>query len=58
MTTVSQTSSFLRPAGAADLVAKARIIKRGRALVYGEVSLYAGAPEKPVAHVTSTYLLL
>jgi uncharacterized protein (TIGR00369 family) len=58
ITTVSQSSSFLRPAANKDLIAHASIIKLGRSLVYGEVTLYTGTPEKPVAHVTSTYMLL
>jgi uncharacterized protein (TIGR00369 family) len=58
MTTVSQSSSFLRPATDADLVAVARVIKRGRQIVYGEVNLYTGDPDKPVAHITSTNMLL
>ena len=58
LTTVNQTASFLRPAADADLVAEARIIKPGRTLIYGEVSLYAGDAAKPVAHATSTYMLL
>ena len=58
MTTVSQTSAFLRPATDDDLVAVARVIKRGRQIVYGEINLYTGDPDKPVAHVTNTNMLL
>ncbi len=58
MTTVSQTSAFLRPATDNDLVAVARVIKRGKQIVYGEVNLYTGDPDNPVAHVTSTNMLL
>ncbi len=58
MTTISQTSSFLRPVADKDLIAHARIIKSGRVIVYGEVSLYTDMPDKPVAHITSTYMLL
>lgn len=58
MTTVSQSSSFLRPASNQDLIAEARIIKLGRSIVYGEVSLFTDTPQKPVAHITSTYMLL
>ncbi len=58
MTTVSQSTSFLRPASDADLIAHARLIKPGRTLMYGEVSLYTQSPEKPVSHVTSTYMLV
>jgi uncharacterized protein (TIGR00369 family) len=58
MTTVNQTSSFLRPADGKELYAEARVIKRGRTIMYGEVILHSGIREKPVAHVTSTYMLL
>ncbi len=58
MTTVSQSTSFLRAAADKDLVAHASIIKLGRTIVYGEVNIYTDAPEKPVAHITSTYMLL
>lgn len=58
MTTVSQTSSFLRPAAEADLVAKAHIIKPGRTIMYGEVNLFAGDMNKPIAHATSSYMML
>mgnify|MGYP002713165687 CR=1 FL=1 len=58
MTTVSQSTSFLRPAAEADLIAHANIIKKGRAVVYGEVYLYTETADKPIAHVTCTYMLL
>ena len=58
MTTVSQSTSFLRPAAEKDLMARASLIKLGRSLVYGEVNLYSDSPEKPVAHVTITCMLL
>jgi uncharacterized protein (TIGR00369 family) len=58
MTTVSQSSSFLRAAADKDLIADAGVIKLGRTIVYGEVNIYTETPEKPVAHITSTYMLL
>ena len=58
ITTLNQTASFLRPAADADLVAEARIIKPGRSIIYGEVTLFAGEAAKPVAHATSSYMLL
>ncbi len=58
MTTVSQSSSFLRAAADKDLIADANVIKLGRTIVYGEVNIYTDVPEKPVAHITSTYMLL
>jgi uncharacterized protein (TIGR00369 family) len=58
MTTVSQSSSFLRAAADKDLISHASIIKMGRTIVYGEVNIYTDTADKPVAHVTSTYMLL
>jgi acyl-coenzyme A thioesterase PaaI-like protein len=52
---VTLTASFLRPARASDLIAHARIVRRGRRLTYLEATLSSdGAPE-PVAHVVATY---
>ena len=58
MTTVSQSSSFLRAATEADMMAHASIIKPGRTIVYGEVYLYTQSADKPIAHVTNTTMLL
>ncbi|NKB35938.1 MAG: thioesterase [Gammaproteobacteria bacterium] len=58
MTTVSQSSSFLRAATEADMMVHASIIKPGRTIVYGEVYLYTLGPDKPIAHVTNTTMLL
>lgn len=51
--------NFLRPAVARrDLLARARILKRGRRVVYGAVDLWEeGDPARLVAHATSSYLL-
>ena len=51
--------AFLRPAvGARDLLARARILKRGRRVVYGVVDVAQdGAPDRLVAHATTTYVL-
>ena len=58
MTTVSQSSSFLRPAADKDLIAHASVKKLGRTIVYGEINVYTDSPDKSVAHITSTYMLL
>jgi uncharacterized protein (TIGR00369 family) len=58
VTTVNQTTSFLRPAADADLMAEAKVIKPGRTIVYGEVTLHTGNREKPIAHATSTVMVL
>lgn len=58
LTTINQTSAFLRPAANSDLFAEARIIKPGRTIMYGEVNLYTDDASKPVAHATSSYMML
>ena len=58
MTTVNQCTTFLRPAAEGDLVGDARLVRMGRQMVYGEVTLHSDNPSKPVAHITSNYMLL
>jgi uncharacterized protein (TIGR00369 family) len=57
MATVDQTTSFLRPIANADVVAKARVLKLGRSLVFGEVAIYAADSDELAANVTTTYAL-
>jgi acyl-coenzyme A thioesterase PaaI-like protein len=52
---VNLNISFLRPARAADLVAEARIVRRGSRLHYLECWLKSDGDAEPCAHVTSTY---
>jgi uncharacterized protein (TIGR00369 family) len=47
--------NFLRKPGHADLLADARLLRVGRRLVYGEVTIRSDGEDGPVAHVTSTY---
>ncbi len=50
--------NFLRPAVGGDVLAKARVIKMGRRLAYGEVHLLmADGGERLIAHATSSYAL-
>lgn len=50
--------NFLRRPGAGqDIVAVCRLLKVGRTLAVGEVSLYSDGTEQPVAHVVGTYAL-
>ena len=58
VTTVSQNTSFLRPAMATDVVANGRAIKTGRTLIFTEVTLSSAADGKHVAHGTSTFAVL
>ncbi len=58
VTTVSQNTSFLRPAIGVDVLAKGRVIKSGRTLIFLDVALYSAPDDKQVAHATSTFALL
>lgn len=49
--------TFLRPVPASDLIAEARIIRRGKRLVYLETYLYSEGDPEAVGHVTSTYAI-
>jgi uncharacterized protein (TIGR00369 family) len=49
------TITFLRPARASDLIAEARIVRRGSRLYYLECWLKSDGEDEPCAHITSTY---
>ncbi len=54
--TTSLNINFLqRPAPGADLLAEAKLLKLGKRLAVGEVSIFSEGDEMPVAHVTCTY---
>ncbi len=55
--TTSLTINFLRKPGTADVVADARMLKLGKRLAVGEVTLFSEDTGEgdPVAHVTGTY---
>ncbi len=57
MATTNQNTSFFRAVVGRDVIARGRILKPGRLLMFGEVTLYADGDERPAAHVTSTYAL-
>lgn len=56
--TVSQNTSFMRPAIGSDIIATGRVIKAGRSLVFGEVSLSMDHDERIVTVGSSTYAVL
>ena len=58
MTTVDQTSHFLKPAANADVLADARIVRIGRSMAFGQVMLTPAFDVKPVAMVSSAYALM
>jgi uncharacterized protein (TIGR00369 family) len=53
--TTNLNINFLRKPAQADLLAHARLMKVGKRLAVGEVTLYSDGSDEPVAHVTSTY---
>jgi acyl-coenzyme A thioesterase PaaI-like protein len=54
--TTSLTINFMRkPSSTKDIIAKCTLLKVGKSLVVGEVSLYSEGDEKAVAHVVGTY---
>jgi uncharacterized protein (TIGR00369 family) len=54
--TTNLNINFLRKgAPRQDLLAAARLLKLGKRLAVGEVSLLSGTSPDPIAHVTSTY---
>ena len=53
--TTNLNINFLRKPAPADLIAEAKLLKVGKRLAVGEVTLYSDGQDEPVAHVTSTY---
>ena len=53
--TTNLNINFLRKPAQTDLIADARLMKVGKRLAVGEVTLYSAGSDQPVAHVTSTY---
>ena len=53
--TTNLNINFLRKPAQADVVAEARLLKAGKRLVVGEVTIRSVGHEDPVAHVTATY---
>ncbi|BAN48415.1 PaaI family thioesterase [Metapseudomonas resinovorans] len=54
--TTSLTINFLRkPAAGKSVIGECRLMKVGKTLAMGEVSLYSEGQEEPVAHVVGTY---
>jgi uncharacterized protein (TIGR00369 family) len=53
--TINLNINFLRKPARADLIAEARLMKIGKRLAVGEVTIFSDGSDAPVAHVTSTY---
>jgi uncharacterized protein (TIGR00369 family) len=58
MTTVDQTMHFLRPAANADMLADAKVVRLGRTMAFGSVTLTADGDPRPVAMAQLAYALL
>jgi uncharacterized protein (TIGR00369 family) len=58
MTTVDQTTHFMRAASASDLLADARVVRLGRTMSFGRVTLSSAADNKPVAMASSAFAIL
>lgn len=54
--TTSMTINFMRkPSSEKAIIGECKLLKVGKTLVVGEVSLYSEGDPKPVAHVVGTY---
>lgn len=58
MTTVDQTTHFMRAVAGSDVLADARVVRLGRTMSFGRVTLTSGADNKPVAMVSSAFAML
>jgi uncharacterized protein (TIGR00369 family) len=55
--TTNLNINFLRKPAARDLIGEARVLKLGKLLSVGEVTLYTEGDDRPVAHATMTYAI-
>jgi uncharacterized protein (TIGR00369 family) len=58
MTTVDQTTHFMRAVIATDVLADARVVRLGRTMSFGRVTLLGATDNKPVAMVSSAFAML
>ena len=58
MTTVDQTTHFLKAVVSSDVLADARVVRLGRTMSFGRVTLSAASDGKPVAMVSSAFAML
>ena len=58
MTTVGQTTSFMKAISSADVLAEARVVRLGRTLAFGEIYMRSEDRDEPAVQVTSTVALL
>jgi uncharacterized protein (TIGR00369 family) len=58
MTTVDQTTHFMRAVTKSDVLADARVVRLGRTMSFGRVTLSSRVDDKPVAMVSSAFAML
>ncbi|MCK1387205.1 PaaI family thioesterase [Bradyrhizobium sp. 21] len=58
MTTVDQTTHFMRAVSSSDVLADARVVRLGRTMSFGRVTLLSASDNKPVAMVSSAFAML
>jgi uncharacterized protein (TIGR00369 family) len=58
MTTVDQTTHFMRAVTASDVLADARVVRLGRTMSFGRVTLTSATDNKAVAMVSSAFAML
>jgi uncharacterized protein (TIGR00369 family) len=58
MTTVDQTTHFMRAVTQSDVLADARVVRLGRTMSFGRVTLSSATDNKPVAIVSSAFAML
>ena len=58
MTTVDQTTHFLKAVASSDVLADARVVRLGRTMSFGRVTLLSARDNKPVAMVSSAFAML
>jgi uncharacterized protein (TIGR00369 family) len=58
LTTVDQTTHFMRPVISSDVLADARVVRLGRTMSFGRVTLTSATDNKPVAIVSSAFAML
>ena len=58
MTTVDQTTHFMRAVSSSDVLADAKVVRLGRTMSFGRVTLISATDNKPVAMVSSAFAML
>jgi uncharacterized protein (TIGR00369 family) len=58
MTTVDQTTHFMRPVTNSDVIADARVVRLGRTMGFGRITLSSSSENKPVAMVSSAFAMM